>query len=99
MRQERNSNNKTVLNYLVATLLIFGFLSWLSYHNGMAYDGLNTLGFPFTYYSEGTGQSIATGQTEHFNKFSLLALSANLICSSLIYLAAHFLFKIGKRRS
>jgi len=51
MYEEPHSNYKKVLAYLLATLLIFALLSWLSYHNGMAYDGLTTIGFPLTYYT------------------------------------------------
>lgn len=93
MYEKRNNNCKAVLAYLLATLLIFGFLSWISYHNGMAYDGLTSIGFPLMFYSEGAGQSLVTGQMEHFNTYSLIALTIDLVCSFLICVAIRFLFK------
>lgn len=99
MYEARNSNYKTVLNYLVGTLLSFGLLNWPSYHNGLAYDGLITIRFPLTYYNEGAGQSLASGKIEHFNNFSLLALTADLACSFQIYLGILLLFKILRRKS
>jgi len=97
MYEESNSNYKTVLTYLLGTLLIFALLSWLSYHNGMAYDGLTTVGFPLTYYSEGAGQSLVTGQMQHFSNYSLMAFAIDLAFSLLTYAAVRFLFKKLKK--
>ena len=88
-----------IWHYFLGTLLTFGLLSWLSYHNGMAYDGLTTIGFPLTYYKEGVGQSLDTGQMEGFSHYSLLAVAANLICSFLTYFASRYLFNIWKDRT
>lgn len=87
------------LNYLLGALLIFGILTWISYHDGMAYDGETSLGFPLKFYKEGVGQNLDTGEMGHFTNHSFFALITDLACSFLIYLIILFLFKILIRKS
>ena len=82
-----------IIKYLTGTLLIFGLVTWISYHNGMAYDGETSIGFPLTFYTAGVGQSLDSGQMQQYSRYNFLALIADLSCSFLLCIALRFLLK------
>lgn len=83
-----------IITYLFVAILIFGILTWVSYENGMAYDGQTSMGFPLIFYKMGVGQSLETGEMEQFTNFDLMSLVVDLLSSALIFLSLYFLFNM-----
>ena len=60
---------KIFLLRCILILIVFVICNALSYHNGMAYDGDDTIGFPFSFYKKSVGFSLITKTMQESENF------------------------------
>ena len=60
---------KIFLLRCILILIVFAICNALSYHNGMAYDGDDTIGFPFSFYKKSVGFSLITKTMQESESF------------------------------
>lgn len=60
---------KIFLLRCILILIVFVICNALSYHNGMAYDGDDTIGFPFSFYEKSVGFNLITKTMQESESF------------------------------
>lgn len=90
-----------LLKGIAGTIAIFAVLTALSYQNQLPVDGKLVIGFPWEFYSEGTGYNIESDEYASFENFEPLKLIGNIFITLAIYLVLRLslrpLFEINKR--
>ena len=76
----------------VSTLLIFAICTAFSYHNGMAYDGDTTMGFPFSFYKKSVGFSLVSELMDEGEYFYLWKLVMDIIFAFILALVIGMLY-------
>lgn len=94
---------KAFLLRSILILVVFVICNALSYHNGMAYDGDDTIGFPFSFYEKSVGFSLITKTMQESENFYPWYLFFNFLFAVVFAIALEKLYyfvirkKSGKR--
>ncbi|WP_236612304.1 hypothetical protein [Elizabethkingia anophelis] len=83
---------KTFLLRCITILIVFLICNTLSYHNGMAYDGDDTIGFPFSFYEKSVGFSLITKTMQESESFYTWYLFFNFLFAVVLAIALEKLF-------
>ncbi|WP_260138550.1 hypothetical protein ACH34I_17585 [Elizabethkingia anophelis] len=83
---------KTFLLRCITVLIVFLICNTLSYHNGMAYDGDDTIGFPFNFYKKSVGYSLITHTMQESESFYPWYLFFNFLFAVVLAIALEKLF-------
>ncbi|MCL1031939.1 hypothetical protein [Elizabethkingia anophelis] len=83
---------KTFLLRCILILIVFVICTALSYHNGMAYDGDDTIGFPFNFYKKSVGYSLITQTMQESESFYPWYLFFNFLFTVVLAIALEKLF-------
>ena len=92
---------KTFLLRCILILIVFVICNALSYHNGMAYDGNDTIGFPFSFYKKSVGFSLINKTLQESDSFYPWHLFFNFLFAVVlaIVLEKLYYFIIKKKSS
>ncbi|CAM3619947.1 hypothetical protein ELOC111193_13795 [Elizabethkingia occulta] len=92
---------KTFLLRCIAILIVFVVCNAFSYHNGMAYDGDDTIGFPFSFYEKSVGFSLITKTMQESESFYPWYLFYNFLFAVVLTIALEklYYFVIRKKSS
>lgn len=85
----RTSIVPAIFKGLAGTIFIFAVLTAISYQNDLPVDGKLVIGFPWEFYSEGTGYNLERDEYANFENFEPLKLIGNILVALAIYLVLH----------
>ena len=75
-----------ILQGLAGTIFIFAVLTAISYQNDLPVDGKLVMGFPWEFYSSGTGYNVERDEYMGFEDFEPLKLFGNILFAIVVYL-------------
>ncbi|GAA4174339.1 MULTISPECIES: hypothetical protein [Sphingobacterium] len=78
-----------LLKGIAGAIAVFAVLTALSYQNQLPVDGKLVIGFPWKFYSEGTGYNPERDEYASFENFEPLKLMGNILVALAIYLVLH----------
>ncbi|CAM3795362.1 hypothetical protein [Sphingobacterium prati] len=76
----------TILKGVAGTIFIFAVLTVISYQDSLPVDGKIIIGFPWEYYSAGTGYDAELDEYASFENFEPLKLIGNVLFAAGLYL-------------
>jgi hypothetical protein len=88
----------TFFKVLVGTIGVFAILTVCFYHNELDVDGNLTVGFPWIFYSEGSGYSLDLNEQVGYHEFDLLKLIGNILFSTMLALMIFWLYRVIIRK-
>ena len=91
----------TILKGVAGTICIFAILTVISYQNDQPVDGKLTIGFPWEFYSSGTGYNVESDEYASFENFEPLKLIGNILFAVVMYMLLRLLLcaLFAKKRS
>ena len=84
--RNRTSIVPAILKGVAGAVFIFAVLTAISYQNELHVDGRLTMGFPWEFYSAGTGYNVERDEYMGFEDFEPLKLIGNILVAVAIYL-------------
>ncbi|MDF2475746.1 MAG: hypothetical protein K0S24_1229 [Sphingobacterium sp.] len=89
-----------ILQGVAGTICIFAVLTAISYQNSLHVDGKIIIGFPWEFYSSGTGYNVERDEYMGFEDFKPLKLIGNILVALVIYLVLHLSLRplFGKKK-
>ncbi|MGE8377224.1 hypothetical protein [Sphingobacterium sp. HMA12] len=90
-----------ILKGVAGTIFIFVVLTVISYQNDLPVDGKLTIGFPWEFYSSGTGYNVESDEYASFENFEPLKLIGNILFAVVVYMLLRLLLRarFAKKRS
>ncbi|HAK27639.1 Uncharacterised protein [Sphingobacterium multivorum] len=86
-----------LLKGFVGTICVFAILTACFYHNELYVDGNLTIGFPWTFYREGSGYSLDLYEQVGYHEFEPLKLIGNILFSATLYLLILLIYSFVSR--
>lgn len=83
-----------LLKGIAGTIAVFAVLTALSYQNQLPVDGKLVMGFPWEFYSEGTGYNIESDEYASFENFEPFKLTGNILFAMAVYMLLRLLLRM-----
>ena len=90
----RTSIVPAIFKGLAGAIFIFAVLTAISYQNDLPVDGKLVIGFPWEFYSEGTGYNLERDEYASFQHFKLFALICNIVFSAFVSALLFLLYRV-----
>lgn len=82
-----------LLKTFVGTICVFAVLTACFYHNQLDVDGNLTVGFPWIFYSEGSGYSLDLNEQVGYQEFESLKLIGDILFAATLYLLILLIYR------
>ncbi|MDF2517222.1 MAG: hypothetical protein K0R59_2518 [Sphingobacterium sp.] len=83
-----------LLKGIAGTIAVFAVLTALSYQNQLPVDGKLVMGFPWEFYSEGTGYNLERDEYASFENFKPFKLTGNILFAMAVYMLLRLLLRM-----
>lgn len=90
----RTSIVPAIFKGLAGTIFIFAVLTAISYQNDLHVDGKLVIGFPWEFYSEGTGYNIERDEYASFQHFKSVGFIGNIVFSVFVFALLLLLYRV-----
>ena len=88
---------KSIVTWLILSIIVCCIATGISYHGGLAYDGATTMGFPFTFYHHSVGMSSITYEMEDHIRFYWLAMATDIVLTFAVVFLLLRLYRFFRR--
>jgi hypothetical protein len=82
----------------IGTIGVFAILTACFYHNQLDVDGSLTIGFPWTFYREGSGYSSDLNEQVGYHEFEPLKLIGNILFAATLALMIFRIYSVTIRK-
>ncbi len=96
--QRKTSLVPVLCKVFIGTIGVFAILTTCFYHNQLDVDGNLTIGFPWTFYREGSGYSPDLNEQVGYHEFEPLKLISNILFSATLYLLILLIYSFVSRK-